>query len=244
MTNVAKTWWDETLARKNKDDAALNEARGRRDKLLRLVGSCPIGVAYSACSHLEQQRSTVSISAQRDINALKKSVDDLEDREAAEKANYEREAVALEALTKPQQQKTERKKVLNKTIGDRERQLGEGDSVRKTLAEWEENRKAPETEKLRKARSNVSELEKELDSAKGAKVTAQQQVSDRERAVNARFAKLAEKCGALGRYVPADGGVPHASRWRRCLHGLLRFSLATSRAQPTASPVVAPTPGS
>lgn len=207
-TELAKTRWDEALALKNKDDAELKKARERRDKLLQLVGSCPIGVAYSACSHLEEQRSTVSISAQRDISVLKKSVDELEDREATEKANYEREAAALDALMKAQQQKTERKKALNKAIGDRERQLGEGDSVRKTLAEWQENRKAPETEKLRTARSNVVDLEKKLESAKGAKVSAQQQVSDRERAVNARFGKLAEVFGATGRYVPADEKRP------------------------------------
>lgn len=207
-TNLAKTRWDEALALKNKDDAALKAAQGRRDKLLQLVGTCPIGVAYSACSHLEQQRSTVSLSAQRDINVLKKSVDELEERESTEKANYEREAAALEELTKAQEQKTNRKKALNKFIGERERQLGEGDSVRKTLAEWQENRNAPETEKLRAARARVSDLEEKLDSAKGAKFTAQQQVSDRERAVNARFAKLAEEFGAFGRYVPTDEKRP------------------------------------
>jgi hypothetical protein len=207
-TDLVKTRWDEALAQKNKDDKALAEARERRDKLLQLVGSCPIGVAYSACSHLEQQRGTVSLSAQRDISVLKKSVDELEDREVTEKANYTREAAALEELTKAQEQKTDRKKTLNKSIGERERQLGEGDSVRKTLAEWQENRKSPETEKLRAARTHVSELEKRLDGAKGAKVTAQQQVSDRERAVNARFAKLAEEFGALGRYVPSDEKRP------------------------------------
>lgn len=207
-TDLAKSRWDEALALKNKDDASLKDVRERRDKLLQLVGSCPIGVAYSACSHLEEQRSTVSISAQRDIGVLKKSVDELENREATEKVNYQREAAALDALTKGQQQKTERKKALNRTTGDRERQLGEGDSVRKTLAEWQESRKAPETEKLRSVRSNVSDIEKKLESAKGAKMLAQQQVSDRERAVSARFGKLAEVFGATGRYVPADEKRP------------------------------------
>ncbi len=207
-TDLTKSRWDEALALMNKDDTTLKEIRERRDKLLQLVGSCPIGVAYSACSHLEEQRSTVSISAQRDISILKRSVDQLEDREATEKANYEREKAALDALTRAQQQKTEHKKALNKNIGDRARQLGEGDSVRKTLAEWQENRKAPETERLWTARSNVGDLEKKLQSAKGARVSAQQQVSDRERAVNARFGKLAEVFGAAGRYVPTDEKRP------------------------------------
>jgi hypothetical protein len=207
-TDLAKTRWDEALALKNKDDLALKEARERRGKLLQLVGSCPIGVAYSACSHLDQQRSTVSISAHRDISVLTKSVDELEDREAAEAADYKREAAALDVLTKAQHQNTERKKALNKTIGDCERQLGEGSSVRKTLAEWQENKKTPETEKVRAARTNVGELEKRLESAKGAKVSAQQRVSDRERAVNTRFSKLTEVFGATGRYVPADAKRP------------------------------------
>lgn len=207
-TDLAKTRWDEAVALRNKDDGALKEVRERRDKLLQLVGSCPIGVAYSACSHLEQQRSMVSFSAQKDISVLKKSVDELEDREANEKAIYEFEAAALDALSKTQQQKTERKKALNKSSSDRERQLGEGDSVRKTLAEWQENRKALETDKLRAARSNVGDLEKKIDSANLAKLSAQQQVSGRERAVSARFGKHAEIFGATGRYVPADEKRP------------------------------------
>jgi hypothetical protein len=208
-TDLAKARWDEALALKNKDDAALKDARARRDTLLTLVGSCQYGaISYSECSYVQQQRGTISLSAQKDIGVLKKSVGDLEDREANEKTNYEREAAALEALTNAQQQKTDRKTALNRSIGDRQRQLGEGDSVRKTLAEWQENRKAPETEKLRTARSNVGDLEKKLDIAKASKVSAQQQVSGRERAVNARFGKLAEIFGATGRYVPADEKRP------------------------------------
>lgn len=208
-TDIAKARWDEALALKNKDDTALKDARERRDKLLQLVGSCQYGaVSYSECSYVQQQRGTISLSAQKEIGVLKKSVDDLDEREANDRTKYEREADALEAFTKAQQQKTDRKTVLNKTIGDRQRQLGEGGSVRKTLAEWQENRKAPETEKLRTARANVGEIEKKLDGAKGAKMSAQQQVSDRERAVNARFGKLAEVFGATGRYVPADEKRP------------------------------------
>lgn len=208
-TDLAKAQWDEALALKNKDDAALTEARGQRDKLLQLVGSCQYGaVSYSECSYIQQQRGMVSVSARKEIGVLKKSVDDLEERETKEKANHEREAAALDVLRKAQQQKTDRKTALNKTIGARQRQLGEGDSVRKTLAEWQENRKAPETEKLRTARSNVGDLEKKLESAKGAKAAAHKQVSDRERAVSARFGRFAEVFGATGQYVPADEKRP------------------------------------
>jgi hypothetical protein len=208
-TDLAKTRWDEALALKNKDDDALKDAHERRDKLLQLVGSCQYGgVSYGECSYVQQQRGTVGLSAQKEIGVLKKSVEGLEEREAIEKANYEREAAAHGRLTKAQQQQAERKNALNKTIGERQRQLGEGDSVRNTLSEWQENRKAPETEKLRIARSNVGGIEKKLDSAKGAKVSAQQQVSERARDVNARFAKLAEVFGALGRYVPTDERRP------------------------------------
>ncbi len=208
-TDIAKARWDEALALKNKDDTALKEARERRDKLLQLVGSCQYGaVSYSECSYVQQQRSTVSLSAQKEVGVLKKSVEDLEKREAGDKANYDQEAAALAVLTKAQQQKTDRKTMLNSAVGDRQRQLGEGDSVRKTLTEWQESRKAPETQRLRSARSNVGDLEKKLEGAKGAKVSAQLQVSDRERAVNARFAKLAEIFGATGRYLPADEKRP------------------------------------
>jgi hypothetical protein len=139
---------------------------------------------------------------------LKKTVEEFEEREAAAKADYEREANVLEAITTAQQQKTDRKKALNRVIGDRQRLLGQGDSVRKTLSEWQENQKAPETEKLRSVLSSKDDLEKRLDRAMGANLLARQQVSDREREVNARFSKLAESFGALGRYVPADEKRP------------------------------------
>lgn len=208
-TDLAKARWDEAVALKNKDDAALKKAREWRDNLLPLVGSCQYGaVSYSDCSYIDQQRSVISLSVQREIGVLKKSVDELEDREATERASYEREAAALDALLKPQHQKTERKKALNRAVGARERQLGEGDSVRKTLAELQEDREAPETQMLRTARASVGDLEKKLESARNVRTFAQQQVSDRERAVNARFRKLAEVFGATGRYVPLDDVRP------------------------------------
>ncbi len=208
-TDIAKTRWDEALALKNKDDQALKEARERRDKLLQLAGSCQYGgISYSECSHVQEQRGTVRLSTQKEIGVLKSSVDQLEEREASDKANYEREAKVLERLTTAQQQKTERKKALNRAVEERQRELGQGEAVRKTLSDWHESQKAPETEKLRTSRASVVELEKELEGAKGAKVSAQQQVSDREREVEARFAKLAEVFGALGRYVPADEQRP------------------------------------
>lgn len=208
-TELARARWHEALALKTKDDAALKVARERRDELLQLSGSCQYGaISYSDCSYIQRQRETVSLSAQKEIGVLKKSVDEREDREATEKATHEREAETLEKLTKAQQQRTVRKTALYAIIGERERQLGQGESIRKTLAEWQENQKAPETEKLRAARTNVGNLQEKLDSAKGAKVSAQQQVSERERAVNAHFGKLAEVFGATGRYVPADEKRP------------------------------------
>lgn len=207
--DIAKTRWDEALALKNKDDQALKNARERRDNLLQLVGTCPKGaVSYNECSYVQQQRGTISFSTQKEIGVLKKSIEELEERETREKVSYKQEAATLENFTKTQQQKTARKNALNKTIGDRQRQLGEGDSVRNTLTDWQETQKTPETEKLRAARSNVHGLEGQLESAKGAKVLAQQQASDREGDVNTRFAKLAEVFGAEGRYVPADEKRP------------------------------------
>lgn len=207
--DLAKARWDEARALKSKDDAALKDARERRDKLLQLVGSCQYGaVSYSQCSYIQGQRDTVSLSAQKEIVVLRRSIESLEEREGSERANYEREAATLESLTTAQQQKTGRKATLNKIIGERQRQLGQGDSVRKTLAEWQENHQAPETEKLRTARSKVGDLEKKLESARDTKISAQQQVSDRERAVNARFGELAEVFGATGKYVPADEERP------------------------------------
>jgi hypothetical protein len=209
IVDLAKGRWDEAIALRTNDNKSLAEIRERRDKLLQLVGSCQYGgVSYSECSYIVRQRDSISLSVQKEVGVLKISVEEREEREATDKANYEREAMVLEGLTNAQQKETERKKALNKAIEERQRQLGQGDAVRKTLTEWQENQKAPETEKVRTARSKVSDLEKALDTAKGAKVAAEQQVSDREREVNAHFAKLAEVFGALGRYAPADEKRP------------------------------------
>lgn len=207
--DLAKARWDEVQALRDKDDTALKDASDRRDKLLQLVGSCQYGaISYSDCSYVQQQRGTVSLSAQKEIGVLKKSVESLDEREARAKENYEREAAALEEFMNVQRQKIVRKTALNKTVENRQRQLGEGDLVRNTLADWQESRKAPDTEKLRAARSNVSDLEGKLKGAEGAKILAQQQISDRERAVSARFGRLAEGFGASGRYAPADEKRP------------------------------------
>lgn len=206
---LAKARWDEASALKNKDDCALKEARERRDRLLQLVGSCQYGeITYSDCSYIQKQRDTVSFSIKRDIGVLKMSVEEHEERESAEKAKHDGESKELEELTKTQWQKSDRKKKLNKNISDRQRLLGEGDSVRKTLAEWEDNQKAPETEKLRTARAEVATLERKIDSAKSAKMFAQTQVSERARSISERFSRLAQSFGANGRYVPADEKRP------------------------------------
>ncbi len=209
IAQLAKARWDETVALRNKDDKSLKEIRERRDKLLTLSGTCQYGgVSYSECSYVQEQRDTVKLTAKRDISVLTKTLDEHGDREATEKAEYESEAKVLAHLTASREEKTTRRAALNKAIGARLRQLGEGDAVRRTLAQWQESHQAPETEKLRAARTAVMDLEKKLESAKGVKVSAQQQVSERERQISARIAKLAGVFGVNGRYVPSDEKRP------------------------------------
>lgn len=209
VVKLAKARWDETVALRRNDAKALEEIRKRRDDLLTVSGMCQFGaVAYSDCSHVQVQRDSVRLATQRDISVLTKAVDESGEREAREKAEYEREETALAAIVADRRKKSERKAALNKAIEARTRQLGEGDAVRKTLAQWEENQQAPETERLRAARAAVVDLEKKLDAAKAAKVSAQQQVSERVRYVSGRLANLAEVFGANGRYVPSDEKRP------------------------------------
>jgi hypothetical protein len=208
-TDIARTGWDEAVALKNKDDTALAEARARRDRLLALVGSCEYGgVAYSECTHVQAQRDTISLSTRKAIGILERSIDDWENQEATARSNYAEQAEVLANLTKAEKEKLERRRVLRAEIENRLRRLGEGDSVRRTLEEWQENRKSPETDRLRASRGAVIELERKLDTARTAKLSAQQQVSDRERHLNTRFAQLAEAFGGRGRYVAADEKRP------------------------------------
>jgi hypothetical protein len=209
IVQLAKSRWDEAVALRTRNEKWLEEIRERRDKLLTLSGTCQYGgIAYSDCRHIQERRGMVEFTAQRDIGVLSKAVDDWDDREATEKASYEREAKVLGELTAAQEEKTKRKRELNNAIEARLRQLGQGDAVRGTLAQWQESHQAPETEKLRAARTSVVNLEKRLEAAKGAKASAQQQVSEREQKITARIAKLAKVFGVNGRYVLSDEKRP------------------------------------
>lgn len=209
IAKLAKSRWDETVALRTNDEVALDEIRKRRDALLTLSGLCQYGsIAYSDCSYVQSQRDTVQLTAKRDIGILMKTVDLRDDREAREKAEYERQEQVLVRLQSTKKDKTDRKKALNKTIEARARQLGEGDAVRKSLTQWQESNQAPETEKLRNARAAVENLERDFEAAKGAKFAAQQEVSERERQVSERITKLAEQFGVNGRYLPSDEKRP------------------------------------
>jgi hypothetical protein len=61
---------------------------------------------------------------------------------------------------------------------------------------------------LRNARASVLEIEKKVEAAKAAKLSAQQQVSAREQQITERVAKHAEVFGVNGRYVPSDEKRP------------------------------------
>ncbi|CAE6861047.1 hypothetical protein R69746_07816 [Paraburkholderia aspalathi] len=209
IAGLARGRWDETVALRTKDDKWLKEIRERRDELLTLSGMCQYGrVSYTECSYVQTQRDAVALTAKRYINVLTKTIELQGDREATEKADYEREAKSLGTLMDARQKRNEQRATLSLTIERRLRQLGEGDAVRRTLRQWQESQQAPETEKLRKVRAVVLGVEKELETAKGAKVAAQQQVSEREQQITTRVAELAEVFGVKGRFMPSDEKRP------------------------------------
>ncbi|MBP0588719.1 hypothetical protein J8I87_03100 [Paraburkholderia sp. LEh10] len=209
IVELAKARWEESVALRCKDDTSLKEIRERRDTLLTLTGMCQYGgVAYPECSYVQTQRDVVKLTAKRDINVLTKTIEVQGDREAAEKADYEREAKALGMLMDARERMIGHRAALSFEIERRLRQLGEGDGVRRTLRQWQESQRAAETEKLRDARAAVLNFERNLETAKGAKVAAQQQVSEREQQITKRVAKLAEAFGVNGRYVPSDEKRP------------------------------------
>ena len=209
IAELAKARWDETVALRSKDDKSLKEIRERRDKLLTLSGMCQYGgVSYTECSYVQTKRDATALTAKRDINVLTKTIEVQSDREVTEKADYEREAKALSMLMDAEKNKNGQRATLSLAVERRLRQLGEGDAVRRTLAQWQESQQAPETGKLRGARAAVLDIEKELEVAKGAKLAAQQQASERERQITARVAKLAEVFGVTGRFMPSDERRP------------------------------------
>lgn len=209
VVGLASARWEETVALRNKDDKSLKDIRERRDKLLTLAGTCQYGgVSFGECSYVQAQRDTVKLRTKRDINVLTKTLEEHDDREASEKASYEEEAKALSELIGARENTTERRANLSLAIERRLRQLGEGDAVRRSLTQWQESHQATETEKLRDARAAVMELESNLDTSKGAKLAAQQQVSERGQQITTRVAKLAEAFGVNGRYVASDEKRP------------------------------------
>lgn len=209
IVELAKGRWDEAIALRDNDSKALAEIRGRRDLLLQLVGTCQYGgVSYADCSHVQAQRDVVQLTAKRDTGVLAKTVAELEVRAASDKANYHHEEKVLAEFTAARSRGTERKSILSNGIEKRLRQLGESDSIRRTLSDWQESQNSPDTEKVRLSRASVVELEARLETSRLARVSAQQQVSERERDVGARFAKLADVFGATGRYESADEKRP------------------------------------
>lgn len=197
------------MALRSKDDKSLKEIRERRDKLLTLSGMCQYGgVSYTECSYVQTQRDATTLTAKRDINVLSKAIEAQGDREATEKADYEQGAKALSTLMGAGKKKAGQRATLSLVIERRLRQLGEGDAVRRTLMQWQESQQAPETGKLRGARAAVLDVEKELETAKGAKLAAQQQASERERQITKQVSEFAEVFGVKGRFIPSDEKRP------------------------------------
>jgi hypothetical protein len=209
IAQLAKARWDETVALRQKDDKSLKEIRERRDKLLTLSGTCQYGaVSYEDCSYVQAQRDTAQLAATRDIKVLTSQIDKEGEREDNAKTLYEREAGALSELTTAREERIKTRKEFNFAIEKRLRQLGEGDSVRRTLTQWQESYETLETAKLRTARSAVVKLERDLAAAEGIKLSAQRQVSERAQQISARVSKLIKVFGVSGRYEPFDEKRP------------------------------------
>jgi hypothetical protein len=209
IASLARLRWDETVALRTRDAEALQQLRQKRDALLTVSGMCQFGgVAYSDCNHVQAQRDTVALRSARDIGALTRAVDAQDEREASEKAQYEREQRALAKLLDVQSDRINRRTALNIAMEMRTRRLGEVDSVRNTLRQWQESQEAPETERLRTARAAVAALERSLEAANGAKVSAREQLSEREQQISKRMSQLAEVFGVTGRYVSTDERRP------------------------------------
>ena len=206
---LAKARWDEAVALRSKDNKSLEEIRARRDKLLNLAGTCQYGVvSYGECTYVQAQRDTVQIAAKRDITVLAGQLDEQTQRGEDAKAAHNLEAMALAELVTAREQKTNKRRTLNNSIESRLRQLGESDSVRRTLTQWQESHAAPETERVRGARLTVSQLEKDLATAEANKLSAQEQVTDRVQQISARVAELTKVFGVTGRYEPFDEKRP------------------------------------
>lgn len=209
IAQLAKARWEETIALRNNDEKALTEIRARRDTLLTLSGTCQYGgVAYNDCQHVCEQRSTLKLAVVRDLGVLSKAIDEQQEREVAEKTNYEMEAEELAGLFAARESKQARRAVLTEAVDGRLRQLGKSDVIRETLVQWEESREAPETDRVRAARTEVGNIELKLEAAESEKYFAQRQASDRERQIDRRITKLAEVFGANGRYVPLEERRP------------------------------------
>ncbi len=206
---IAKTRWDETVALRTRDLKALEAIRTRRDELLTIAGNCQYGaVAYSDCTYVQSQRDVLPLRMNRDLRVLGEALNAQDDREISEKTELDAQTRKLAELMAERDEKIAAKAKLTEGLEKRLRQLGEGDSVLKTLGRWQESNESAETEKVRAARVAVVDRQKRLEAAKAAKIAAQQQTSEREREVSARIAKLADQLGAAGRYVASDETRP------------------------------------
>lgn len=205
----AKRLWEESVALRDGDAEALSAIRRRRGDLKVLEGQCePGNVAFRECSYVKAETELISLRAKRDIGNMQSQIDDLTKQAEQFESAFKSVEAELRALTNARDTKSERKKTLRGENEERARQLGKRDSIRESLAAWEEDRLAPETERLRAARASVDDVKRQLESAKREKSLAQQEVSEREQRISRRMGDLAKAFGGHGRYQGTEEERP------------------------------------
>lgn len=172
-----------------------------RDQLDNLSGQCNHGhVEFSACKHIQERKSAVSITWVRDGRQARASVPELAQRYAARKAEFE--SVSREVANQAQRLKDKKTELSRMRV-----RVATSESARAYLRQiWDEfqilykqREQGTDTAELREARSQLQKFEAGLSSLRAAEVSRRSKQSSRVDAIKAMTAAVSTRLlGAAG----------------------------------------------
>lgn len=172
-----------------------------RDQLDNLSGQCSHGhVEFSACKHIQERKSAVSITWVRDGRQVRASASDLAQRYAARKAEYE--SVSKEVAGQAQRLKDKKTELSRMRV-----RVATSESARAYLKQtWDEfqilykqREQGTDTAELLEARSQLQQFEAGLSSLRAAEVSRRSKQSSRVDAIKAMTAAVSTRLlGAAG----------------------------------------------
>jgi len=179
-----------------------------RDQLDNLSGQCNHGhVEFSACKHIQERKSAVSITWVRDGKQVRASAPELAQRYAARKAEFE--SVSKEVESQALRVKDKKTELSRMRV-----RVATSESARAYLKQtWDEfqvlytqRAQGTDTAELREARSQLQKFEAELSSLRAAEVSRRSRQSSRVDAIKTMTAAVSTRLLGAAGYARFNAG--------------------------------------